>query len=46
MAMYEVYRMIGETAHSVLITGSREKAVKLAHKLQLEGIPAFWEQIN
>ncbi len=46
MALYEVYKMVGETAHSVLITGSKEQAIKLAHKLQLKGISAFWEQIN
>lgn len=46
MAIFEVYVMIGATAHSVLITQSKAKAISLAHKMQAEGKPAFWEQIQ
>lgn len=46
MALYEVYEMIGKTAHSILITQSKDKAELLAHKMQAEGKPAFWEQIQ
>lgn len=46
MALFEVYVMKGKTSHSVLITQSQREAELLAHKLQAEGQPAFWEQIQ
>lgn len=46
MALFEVYEMIGETAHSLLITQSRQEAVTLSHRLQLENRAVFWEQIQ
>ena len=46
MAIFEVCVMIGATAHRVLITQSKKEAVSLAHKMQAEGKPAFWEQIQ
>lgn len=46
MALFEVYEIIGETAHSLLITQSKKEAIALAHKLQLENRAVFWEQIQ
>lgn len=46
MALFEVYEMNGKTAVSLLITQSQKEAETLAHKLQAQGKPAFWEQIQ
>lgn len=46
MALFEVYEMKGKTSVSVLVTQSQSEAEMLAHKLQAEGKPAFWEQIQ
>lgn len=46
MALFEVYEMNGKTAVSLLITQSHDEAVTLAHKLQAQGKPVFWEQIQ
>lgn len=46
MALFEVYEIIGTTAYSLLITQSRQEAVALSHKLQLENRAVFWEQIQ
>lgn len=46
MALFEVYEMNGKTAVSLLITQSQNEAETLAHKLQAQGKPVFWEQIQ